>query len=159
MMRRLELRPVVSRHLRVALLLVGLLSAIALAQTNLSGWMRLFAAVLLLSIFSHAWWQMTQAGQPSGQTLMLSFQPVGLELHSPDGHLTHDRCVSLSVYRWLVVMRVQSVRLESSGLQNATRLLLLLPDSLYGASGEDWRLVLIWARLMRRQISSGKPST
>lgn len=156
MMRRLQIRPVVSRHLRVALLLVNMLAVVGLMQTRLSGWPLLLGSALLLATLGRAWWHLYQAGRLSDQTLLLSFRPFKLELQTAGGAQQEHRCVSLSVYRWLIVMRFQPANPAGGAVSPANRTLVLLPDSLPGATPDDWRLMLIWARQMRRQISSGK---
>ena len=159
MMRRLQIRPVVSRQLRVALLLVGLLAMVGLTQTSLNGWPLLLGSALLLVILGHAWRHLYHAGRLPDHSLLLSFRPLNLDLQTKDGVLQSQRCVALSVYRCLIVMQYQLADPIGGVVSRSNRrTLVLLPDSLPGSMPDDWRLVLIWAKQMRRQISSGKSS-
>jgi len=149
MMRRFEVRPIPSRRLRAALFLLGLLSILALAQTRLTGWVYGLALGMLLVLLAVAWRHMVQAVMP----LLVSFRPLEVSLLQPSGEWAPGRCVSLSVYPWLIVLKVRPVPdLE----QSAPRLVLLLPDSLLPASEKSWRQILVWAQQMRRQIGSGQ---
>jgi len=135
-----------------------LLAATAITQTRLDGWQLPVVVALFFVALAHAWWRLSQAGLLRGETLLLSLRPLKLELQTADGLQHAYRCVSLSVYRWLIVMQFQPVNPAAAAVPTVKRRLVLLPDSLSGARHEDWRLLLIWARQMRRQISSGKGS-
>lgn len=149
MMRRFEVRPIPSRRLRAALFLLGLLSILALEETRLTGWVYGLALAVLLMFVGVAWYRTAQAVLPLG----LSFRPLGLCLLQPDGEWTPGCCVSLSVYPWLIVLKVRS---EQSSQLSRPRVVLLLPDSLLPASEKSWRQILVWAQQMRRQIGSGQ---
>lgn len=151
-MRRLEIRPVASRRLRAALLMVGLLAILALMQTRLEGWLLGLGVLLVFIIVGHGWYQSGQVNVP----LALSLRPLQLSMQQPDGTYERCHCSALSVYTWLMVMNMSQ---PSAGVRTRSRWILLLPDSLPKSgvtpSSDDWRQILVWGRLMRRQISAG----
>lgn len=149
MTRRFEIRPVASRRLRAALFLLGLLSILALEQTSLTGWVYGLALAALLMLLGIAWYRTVQTVVP----LLFSFRPLGVSLLQPDGEWMSGSCVSLSVYPWLIVL---SLRPAQDTSLSRSRVVLLLPDSLFPADEKSWRPILVWAKQMRRQIGAGQ---
>ena len=142
MMRRLELRPVVSRRLRAALLLVLLLSAFSLAQTSLENWALALAAVCLLAVFIQAW----RAASRVPAALLLTFRPLEAVSLTVAGEALPLHCSRLSVYPWLIVLHAEDSH-------KTRQIIVLLPDSLLEDHGDQWRQLLIWAKRMRRHIA------
>ena len=141
-MRRLELRPVVSRRLRAALLLVLLLSVISLAQTSLESWALALAAACLLAVFIQAWRAASRV--PPG--LLLMFRPLEAASLTMTGEALPLYCTRLSVYPCLIVLHAEDSH-------KTRQIIVLLPDSLPGDHGDQWRQLLIWAKRMRRHIA------
>lgn len=143
MMRRLEIRPVVSRRLRAALLLVLSLSGISLSQSSLVDWPLLVVVLVLLLVFAQAWHSATRLPP----LLVLSFRPLAAAMIDAVGNELPIRCLRLSVYPWLMVLHAEDV-------QHQRHVVVLLPDSLPDASADQWRQLLIWCKRMRRQIAT-----
>ena len=142
MMRRLEIRPVVSRRLRAALLLLLVMASLSLSQSSLTGWLLTCVVAALGGVFIQAW--LAASKQPSA--LSLCFRPVVAHVLGANGAEMQMRCTRLSVYPWLMVLHAE---LEA----NKRQIIVLLPDSLADAYGDEWRQLLVWAKLMRRQIA------
>ena len=142
MMRRLEIRPVASRRLWAALLLVFFLAGLSLRQSSLAGWSLVVVVVALLVVFMQAW----RAALRRPPELVLSFRPIKALRIDLDGVETPIRCTRLSLYPWLIVLHVEMP-------QQGHEVIVLLPDSLPDRSPDQWRQLLIWAKLMRRQIA------
>lgn len=142
MLSRLEIRPVVSRRLRAALVLVLLLGCVSLSQTSLITWQLALVAVVMGAVFIQAW--RASGTVPTG--MVLSFRPLSAEIISSTGSVASLTCTRLSVYPWLIVLHV-----KQEGQQH--RVFVLLPDSLNNASPDQWRQLLIWSKLMRRKIA------
>lgn len=141
-MRRLELRPVASRRLRAALLLVLFLALLSISQSSLSGWPLGAVATGLALVFIQAW----RAARQLPPRMVLTFRPLAVQRVNSNATETTLRCRRLSVYPWLVVLHAD--------VDDTKRLVVvLLPDSLPASSREQWRQILIWAKLMRRQIA------
>ena len=142
MMRRLEIRPVVSRRLRAALLLVLMLAGLSLSQSSLTGWLLTGVLVALGGVFMQAW----LAASHRPPALSFSFRPLVAHVLDANGAERPLRCTRLSVYPWLMVLHAELAA-------NKRQIIVLLPDSLADASGDEWRQLLVWAKLMRRQIA------
>ncbi len=151
--RRFELRPIASRRLRAALLLVLLLSLLGISQTRLSDAELVVALLALAAIFADGW---RRTRMPACQ-LMLSYRPLGgsVLLAQAAGPAEMPlRCRHASVYPWLIVLQFERDP-QAPGPWPAwlNRAMVLLPDSLGDASSTEWRRLLIWARLTRRQLA------
>lgn len=146
MMQRLEIRPVASRRLRAALLLVLLLSGFSLSQSSLSGWPLYGVSAALATVFIHAW----VASGRQVPVLALYFRPLLAAVVLPGGLEQPLRCTRLSVYPWLIVLHTES-QLPHGELKR--QIVVLLPDSLPDQHPDDWRQLLVWAKLMRQQIA------
>jgi hypothetical protein len=142
MMRRLEIRPVASRRLRAALLLVLLLSVLSLSQSSLSGWSLAVVGFSLMAVFIHAWH--TASRKPPA--VVLTFKPIKALLSNHNGVETSIRCTRLSVYPWLIVLHAEIP-------QQGRQVMVWLPDSLPDCSSDQWRQLLVWTKRMRRQIA------
>jgi len=142
MMRRLEIRPVASRRLRAALLLVLLLAGISLTQSSFEGWSLVVVLIALLAVFLQAW----RAASRISPALVLSYRPLKALQMDVNGLETSIRCTRLSVYPWLIVLHAEMP-------QQGREVIVLLADSLPDRSPDQWRQLLIWAKLMRRQIA------
>ena len=142
MMRRLEIRPVASRRLRAALLLVLLLSVLSLSQSSLSGWSLAVVGFSLIAVFMQAW----RAASRRPPVLVLTFKPLKALITDLNGVETSIRCSRLSVYPWLIVLHAEIP-------QQGHRVIVCLPDSLPVGSSDQWRQLLVWAKRMRRQIA------
>ena len=142
MMRRLEIRPVVSRRLRAALLLVLLLSVLSLSQSSLSGWSLAVVGSSLVAVFVQAWC----AASRRPPAVALTFKPIKALLIDLNGVETSIHCTRLSVYPWLIVLHAEIP-------QQGRQVLIWLPDSLPDCSSDQWRQLLVWAKRMRRQIA------
>jgi len=142
MTRRLDIRPVASRRLRAALLLVLVLAAISLSQSSLTGWLLTGVFTALGVVFIQAWWAASQ--QPPD--LSISFRPLAADVFSANAVALPLRCTRLSVYPWLIVLHAELG-------ENKRQIIVLLPDSLKHSSRDEWRQLLVWAKLMRRQIA------
>jgi hypothetical protein len=142
MLSRFQIRPVVSRRLRAALLLVLLLSVLSLSQTNLSGGFLFVSGLALMAVFVMAW----RAASRTPPWMAFTFRPTKAFLIDPNGLDTPMRCVRLSLYPWLIVMHAENA-------QCGRQVIVLLPDSLPERSPDQWRQLLIWAKRMRRQIA------
>ena len=142
MLSRLELRPVASRRLRAALLLVLSLAGLSLSQSSLSGLSLAVVGLLLLAIFVQAW--RTASRMPPA--MALRFKPIKAFLSDFNGADTPIRCTRLSVYPWLILLHTEIP-------QQGRQVIVLLPDSLPDRSGDQWRKLLVWSKRMRRQIA------
>ena len=142
MMRRLDIRPVASRRLRAALLLVLLLSGLSLSQSSLAGLALAGVVVALMAVFVQAW----RAASRNLPSMALTFKPTKAFLTSLDGIDSPICCTRLSLYPWLIVLHTEMP-------QQGRQLIVLLPDSLADGSPDQWRQLLIWAKRMRRQIA------
>jgi hypothetical protein len=142
MMRRLAIRPVVSRRLRAALLLVLLLAGLSLGQSSLTNWFLVVVIIAMLAVFIQSW----RAATRLAPALLLTFRPLSAAMLGDNNAEVPIRCTRLSVYRWLIVLHIE---FADEGRQVIT----LLPDSLPEQSSDQWRQLLIWAKLMRRQIA------
>ncbi len=142
MMRRLELRPVVSRRLRAALLLVLLLAVVSLSQSSLAGLSLAIVGLLLTVVFIQSW----RAASRKPPALLMTFRPAKAWLTNLQGTDTPIRCTHLSIYPWLIVLHAECP-------QQGRQVIVLLPDSLPDRSLDQWRQLLVWAKRMRRQIA------
>jgi hypothetical protein len=142
MIRRLEIRPVASRRLRAALLLVLLLSVLSLSQSSLSGWSLAVVVSSLMAVFVQAW----RAASRSSPMMALTFKPIKALLIDLNGVETSIHCTRLSVYPWLIVLHAEIP-------QQGRQVIIWLPDSLPDCSSDQWRHLLVWAKRMRRQVA------
>ena len=150
--RRFELRPIASRRLRAALLLVLLLSLLGISQTRLSGAELVVAILALAAIFTHGW---RRTRIPSCQ-LIFSYRPLGCSV-LPDQTPAELvlRCTHASVYPWLIVLQFERDSQAPGRLPSwLNHTVVLLPDSLGDGQYLEWRRLLIWARLTRRQLAN-----
>ena len=142
MLSRLEIRPVASRRLRAALLLVLSLAGLSLSQSSLAGLSLAVVGFLTLAVFIQAW----RAASRTPPALTLAFKPIKVFLSGFKEIDMPIRCTRLSVYPWLIVLHAE---IPEQGRQ----VIVLLPDSLPGCSVDQWRKLLVWAKRMRRQIA------
>lgn len=149
-LRRFELRPIASRRLRAALLLVFALGLIGISQTSLSGVEFVVAILALGAIFADGW-RRTRIPQCG---LLFSYRPLACALLDAAGVETTLRCTHASVYPWLIVLQFERDP-KTAGYLPAwlNRAVVLLPDSLGDRSQDEWRRLLVWARLVRRQLA------
>ena len=148
-LRRFELRPIASRRLRAALLLVFALGLIGISQTRLGGAELGVALLALGAIFADGWrrTRMPRSG------LLFSYRPLGCALQDTDAE-TPMRCTHASVYPWLIVLQFDRDPKTAGRLPAwLNRAVVLLPDSLGGNARDEWRRLLVWARLTRRQLA------
>ncbi|MEN9901603.1 MAG: hypothetical protein RL651_267 [Pseudomonadota bacterium] len=143
MLSRLEIRPVASRRLRAALLLVLSLAGLSLSQSSLSGHSLAVVGFLLLAVFVQAWRTASLTPPP----IALAFKPIKAFLIDFKAADTPIRCTRLSVYPWLILLHVEIP-------QQGRQVIVLLPDSLPDRSVDQWRKLLVWAKRMRRQIAT-----
>ena len=148
MSRRFELRPIASRRLRAALLLVYALGLVALWLTRLTGAELIVAVASLSAIMVDAW----RRTMLPDVVLGFSVQPLTCMAAKSDGEAVALVATRASVYPWLIVLQFEpSVGMRTLGIR---RTLVLLPDSLPGASAEHWRQLLVWSRLLRRRLAN-----
>jgi hypothetical protein len=151
--RRFELRPIASRRLRAALLLLLLLSLLGISQTRLSFAELVVAILALAAIFADAW----RRTRMPACTLIFNDRPLGCHVIDAQGQEMILNCKHASVYPWLIVLQFDagtpSQERRPLGLR---RTLALLPDSMANPSQRRWRRLLIWARQLRRQLSSSR---
>ncbi len=149
--RRFELRPIASRRLRAALLLVLLLSLVGISQTRLSATELIVAVLALAAIFADGW----RRTRIPACTLMFSYRPLGCSVQDPTQAETALRCTHASVYPWLIVLQFeQDPQVANVVPVWLNRPVVLLPDSLGDTRKAEWRRLLVWARLMRRQLAN-----
>ena len=149
---RFEIRPIASRRLRAALLLVFVLGLYGLSQTRLNGAELVVSILALSAIFADGW----RRTRTALSTLIFNYRPLGCSLIDADGVETPLHCRQASVYPWLVVLKFEPVEAGSPFIRILSdRALVLLPDSLPEQSRQHWRPLLIWANQMRRQLSNG----
>lgn len=147
-LRRFELRPIASRRLRAALLLVYVLGLISLWQTRFNGVELIVAVAALTTIFADAWRRCKVAVVP----LVFSFKPLAsyeIDLQLQEIELV---CTRASVYPWLVVLQFSAPHGMSA--HGPKRTVVLLRDSLVNSKPDHWRQLLIWSRLARRQLAN-----
>lgn len=143
---RFEIRPTASRHLRVALLLVGLLAAVGIIQTALNS-AETVVAWLAWSVILLDGWRRTRMPQ---SPLSFTVRPLTCTVVDGQGELRPLVCRRVSVYPWVVVLNFSR---EGAALDGwPTNTLVLLRDSV--DSDESWRHLLVWAGLMRRQLAN-----
>lgn len=149
--RRFEIRPIASRRLRAALLLVFVLGLVGLSQSRLNG-IELAVALLALCVIFADGWRRTRM---HACALLFDDRPLGCRLIDSDGREIALSCKRASVYPWLIVLHFEAAALGQAQWPIwLNRAVVLLPDSLADASQQDWRRLLIWARLNRRQLTS-----
>jgi hypothetical protein len=149
MVSRLMIRPVMSRRLRAALLLLTALALLALSQTSLPDWGIGLASISVLLGMIYIGWRLPQSVVP----FVLSYKPLQLHLCGEDGQTRPAHCVALSVYAWLVILRYRDSQVITS---SPDKMIVLLPDSLTSGNRHQWRQIMVWARLMRRAIGGQK---
>ncbi len=142
MLSRFEIRPIVSRRLRAALLLVLLLALLSLSQTSLSGIFLVVTGLALVAVFVMSW----RAASRTPPVMAFAFRPIKAFLIDANGVDTPIRCTRLSLYPWLIVMHADIA-------QHGRQVIVLSPDSLPDRSSGQWRMLLVWAKRMRRQIA------
>lgn len=143
---RFEIRPTASRHLRVALLLVGLLAALGMTQTALNN-AETVVAWLAWSVILLDGWRRTRMPQ---SPMLFTVRPLACSVVDGRGALCSLVCRRVSVYPWVVVLHFP--RDGAVMVDWPTNTLVLLRDSVH--SDESWRHLLIWAGLMRRQLAN-----
>lgn len=149
--RRFEIRPIASRRLRAALLLVFVLALLGVFQTSLAAVERAVALMALGVIFADGW----RRTRLPPCTLIFDYQPLGCRVVDASGSEIALRCRRASVYPWLIVLHFLTDGSDSGRAPGGlNRAVVLLPDSLADATSQDWRRLLIWARLARRQLGS-----
>lgn len=147
---RFEIRPVASRRLRAALLLVLLLGWVAISQTRLSTGEMLVAHLALITFFVDGW---RRTRMPACR-LIFKEQPLGCALLDAMHNERLLRCKRASVYPWLIVLQFEQDPQAADPLPAwLNRAVVLLPDSLDDAQGTEWRRLLVWSHLMRRQLA------
>ena len=150
-LRRFELRPIASRRLRAALLLVLLLSLVGISQTRLSG-VQLVVAILALAMIFADGWRRTRIPHCA---LNFCYRPLGCSLLDQALGDMALRCRRVSVYPWLIVLQLERDPQAPGHLPSwLHRAVVLLPDSLSNCQDSEWRRLLIWARLTRRQLAN-----
>lgn len=148
---QLTIRPVASRRLREALLLVFVLGLVGLSQSRLNG-VELAVALLALCVIFADGWRRTRMPKCA---MLFDDRPLGCRLINSDGQEIALSCKRASVYPWLIVLHFDAAASGQAQLPVwLNRALVLLPDSLADASQQGWRRLLIWARLNRRQLAS-----
>ena len=146
-LRRFEIRPIASRRLRAALLLVYVLGWVSLWQTRFTG-VELFVAIAALStIFADGWRRSTMPDV----RLVFGFKPLSCYALDPSHSEIELTCTRASAYPWLVVVQFAT---PANSTWRLHRTLVLLPDSLSETKTDDWRRLLIWTRLTRRRLAS-----
>ena len=149
--RRFDIRPIASRRLRAALLLVFVLGLVGLSQSRLNG-VELAVALLALCVIFADGWRRTRM---HACALLFDDRPLECRLIGSDGQEIALSCKRASVYPWLIVLHFEAAALGQAQWPIwLNRAVVLLPDSLADASQQDWRRLLIWARLNRRQLTS-----
>ena len=149
--RRFELRPIASRRLRAALLLVLLLGFVGISQTRLSGAELIVAVLALMAIFADGWRRSRMPGCP----IVFSYRPLACSVQDPSQGEVGLRCTHASVYPGLIVLQFERDSDSAGRLQSwLHRAVVLLPDSLGLMRGTEWRRLLVWARLTRRQLAN-----
>ena len=149
---RLEIRPIASRRLRAAELLVFLLGLAGLAQTRLST-VELLVALLTLSVIFIDGLRRTRV-PPC--TLIFDYAPLGCRLIDATGVEIPLRGTRASAYPWLVVLKFEP---DQGGAESAAGRWLkypvvLLPDSLAVPSPTAWRHLLVWSQQLRRTLAN-----
>ncbi len=149
--RRFEIRPIASRRLRAALLLVCVLGLVGLLQSRLNGAELVVALLAIGVIFADAW----RRTRMPVCTLIFDDRPLGCRVIDAQGQETILDCKRASVYSWLIVLQFDVGTPGQERLPvGVRRTLVLLPDSLANTSQQHWRRLLIWARQIRRQLTS-----
>ena len=148
MRRRFELRPIASRRLRAALLLVYALGLIALWQTRLTGVELIVAVASLSAIMADAW---RRTAVPE-LTLVFGYQPLTCSVITPAGESIALSGTRTSVYPWLIVLQFESI--DGALPRGLRKFVVLLPDSLAEPSSDTWRRLLVWSRLLRRRLAN-----
>lgn len=155
---RFEIRPIASRRLRAALLLVFLLGLLGLSQTRLNGLELLVAFLVLSAIFADG----LRRTQVPACTLVFENRPLVCRLSDSGGGETLLRATRASVYPWLIILKFEAVQGEAQiGHETgvAQRWLkypiVLLPDSLAHQSAKDgWRHLLVWSQQLRSTLAN-----
>lgn len=141
-LQKIRISIIPSLRLRVALALMILFGWFSLFQTSLLTWQSVVVALAMMAVFIKAW--RDTCNLPNG--MVFSFRPLRAEVISTDGAMTSVTCARLSVYPWLIVLHIRDDAQQR-------RVVVLLSDSLPDRSIDQWRQLLIWAKLMRRQIA------
>jgi hypothetical protein len=148
MNRRFEFRPIASRRLRAALLLVYALGLLALWQTRFTG-VELAVAVASLSVIMADAWRRTRVPE---LTLVFFYQPLSCTAITPAGESIALSGTRASVYPWLIVLQFESS--DGALPRGLRKFVVLLPDSLDGVSTDTWRRLLVWSQLLRRRLAN-----
>lgn len=160
---RFEIRPVASRRLRAALLLVFLLALVGISQTRLRGVELVVALLVLTAIFADG----LRRTRVPACTLIFEDRPRVCRLIDDTGAETCLRGTRASVYPWLIVLRLTAEERNapetdrpSAEMLPAERWLrypvVFLPDSLGTSSKERWRHLLVWSQQLRRTLANPK---
>ena len=149
---RLEIRPIASRRLRAALLLVFLLGLAGLAQTRLST-VELFVALLTLTVIFIDGLRCTRV-PPC--TLIFDYAPLGCRLIDVTGVEIPLHGTRASAYPWLVVLKFEpdQAYVESAAGRWLKYPVVLLADSLAEPSPTAWRHLLVWSQQLRRTLAN-----
>ena len=143
---RFEVRPIASRRLRAALLLVALLAALGITQTALSAAETVVAWLAWLVILVDGWRRTRMPPCP----LQFTVRPLACMTMDNLGESRPLVCRRVSVYPWIVVLDFSREGGALNGWPAST--LVLLRDSV--SSDESWRHLLVWSGLMRRQLAN-----
>lgn len=154
---RLAIRPIASRRLRAALLLVFLLGLAGLSQTRLSTVELIVALLALTAIFVDG---LRRTCVPAC-TLIFEPRPLGCRVVDAAGVELTLRGTRASVYPWLIVLKFEpdpTVAEPAAPVALARWLkysVVLLPDSLAASSKDSWRQLLVWSQQLRRTLANG----
>jgi hypothetical protein len=144
---RLFVQPVISRRLRAALLFLTLMALLALGETSLPAWGLGLASTMVIMSVIPIWLRLPRSVVP----MALSYKPPQLQLVAKDGEIRPCQCVALSVYTWLVILRYRDPQADKA---SQSEMIVLLPDSLPPDQRQNWRQIMVWAKLMRRAIGA-----
>ena len=155
---RFQIRPIASRRLRAALLLVLALGLLGISQTRFTLAEGLVAVLALCAIAADGW----RRTRVPDCTLMFENRPLGCRLIDSSGVEVALNGVRSSVYPWLIVLKFEvadgaeeSARATTLATQRwLRRPIVLLPDSLALPSKDSWRHVLVWSQQLRRSLAN-----